>query len=70
MREESDKSGNEKIQIALMVFPSIPELDFYGRRLININIRYTTFLCPSQIRRSKPEITQTALLATKSAACL
>ena len=24
-----------------------------------MNIRYTTFLCPSQIRRSKPEIRQT-----------
>ena len=35
-----------------------------------MNIRYTTFLCPSQIRRSKPEIRQTALLATRSAACL
>ena len=29
---------------------------FYGRRLTNLNIRYTTFLRPSQIRRSKPEI--------------
>ena len=35
-----------------------------------MNIRCTTFLCPSQIRRSKPEIRQTALLATRSATCL
>ena len=35
-----------------------------------MNICYTTFLCPSQIRRSKPEIRQTALLATRSVACL
>ena len=41
-----------------------------GRRLINMNISYTMFLCPSQTRRSKPEIRQTALLATRSAACL
>ena len=40
------------------------------RRLINMNIRCTTFLCPSQIWSSKPEIRQTALLATRSAACL
>ena len=31
------------------------ELGFYGRRLINMTIRYTMFLFPSQIRRSKPE---------------
>ena len=32
-----------------------------GRRLIGMNIRYTTFLCSSQIRRSKPEIRQMAI---------
>ena len=35
-----------------------------------MNIHYKTFLCPSQIRRSKPEMRQTALLATRSSACL
>ena len=43
---------------------------FFTRRLINMNVRYTTFLCPSQIQRSKPEIRKTALSATRGGACL
>ena len=43
---------------------------FYGRRFINMSIRYTLFACPSQHRRSKPEIIQAALLATRRAAYL
>ena len=50
--------------------PDISALSSRGRRLMNMNIRCTTFLCPSQVRGSKPEIRQTALLATRSAACL
>ena len=40
------------------------------RRLINMNIRCTTFLGPSQIRSSKPDMRQTELLATRHAACI
>ena len=44
--------------------------DIYGTILVNMNMRYTTFLCPSQIQRSKPEMRHTALLPTRGAACL
>ena len=43
---------------------------YSGRRLINMNMRCKTFLCPSQIRKSKKGIGQTALLATRSATSL
>ena len=45
-----------------------PDLYYFKgseRRLTDMNIRYTTFLCPSHIQRSKREIRQTALTKFK-----
>ena len=38
-----------------------------GVLTFNMNVRYRTLLCPSQLRRSKPGMRQTAFLATGGA---